>query len=76
MKHRQEHEKAEFDIHEVYAIDVLVSSGDGKPREMDARTTIYKRNPEILYQLKMKASRGNAFYNFFCCILLLKGSMT
>lgn len=57
-KQRQEHEKAEFAVHEVYAVDVLVSSGDGKPREMDCRTTVYKRNPDILYQLKMKASRA------------------
>ena len=27
---RKEHEKCEFDVHEVYAIDVLISTGDGK----------------------------------------------
>lgn len=26
---RKEHEKCEFELHEVYAIDVLVSSGEG-----------------------------------------------
>lgn len=26
---RKEHEKCEFELHEVYAIDVLISSGDG-----------------------------------------------
>lgn len=57
-KQRQDHEDAEFEVHEVYAIDVLVSTGDGKPREVDTRTTVYKRNPEILYQLKMKTSRA------------------
>jgi len=56
-KQKQDHEESEFDIHEVYAIDCLVSSGEGHPRELDQRTTIYKRNPEVLYQLKMKASR-------------------
>lgn len=27
---RKDHEKAEFEVHEVYAIDVLISSGEGK----------------------------------------------
>jgi len=55
-KHRQEHEKCEFDVHEVYGVDVLVSSGEGKGREQDARTTVYKKK-DIIYNLKMKASR-------------------
>jgi len=53
---RKEHEKCEFEVHEVYAIDVLVSTGEGKGREMDTRTTVFKKTDEI-YQLKMKASR-------------------
>lgn len=27
---KKDHEKAEFEVHEVYAVDVLVSSGEGK----------------------------------------------
>ncbi|KAG8191236.1 hypothetical protein JTE90_003249 [Oedothorax gibbosus] len=54
---RKEHEKCEFEVHEVYAVDVLVSSGEGKGREMDTRTTVYKKTDEM-YQLKMKASRA------------------
>jgi hypothetical protein len=27
---RREHERCEFDVHEVYAVDVLISSGEGK----------------------------------------------
>ena len=27
---RKEHDKCEFDVHEVYGIDVLVSTGEGK----------------------------------------------
>ncbi|CAG5131833.1 unnamed protein product [Candidula unifasciata] len=53
---RKEHESCEFEVHEVYAIDILVSSGDGKGRELDTRTTVYKKK-DIVYQLKMKASR-------------------
>ncbi|BFZ22640.1 hypothetical protein BsWGS_25679 [Bradybaena similaris] len=53
---RKDHESCEFDVHEVYAIDILVSTGDGKGRELDTRTTVYKKK-DIIYQLKMKASR-------------------
>jgi curved DNA binding protein len=50
-------EKCEFLIHEVYALDVLVSTGEGKPKESDVRTTVYKKK-DIIYQLKMKTSRA------------------
>ena len=30
---RKEHEKYDFELHEVYAIDVLVSTGEGQGRE-------------------------------------------
>ncbi|KAG1680231.1 Proliferation-associated protein 2G4 [Nymphon striatum] len=59
-QYMKEHEKCEFEMHEVYAIDVLVSTGDGKGKEMNTRTTIYKKTDDT-YQLKMKASR--AFYS-------------
>jgi len=55
---RKEHPKCEFDVHEVYALDILVSSGEGKAKEKDTRTTVYKRKPDLIYQLKMKASRA------------------
>lgn len=56
---RKEHEKCAFNLHEVYAIDLLVSTGEGKGREVDSKTTIYKKTEEV-YQLKLKVSR--AFY--------------
>lgn len=28
--YRKDHEKAEFEVHEVYAVDVLISTGEGK----------------------------------------------
>jgi len=43
-------------VHEVYALDVLVSTGEGKPKEHDTRTTVYKKK-DLIYQLKMKTSR-------------------
>lgn len=98
---RKDHEKAEFEVHEVYAVDVLVSTGEGKVREINKlvfnasvenvaqggvgfffvntyllcvyifvmglllfqakdggqRTTVYKRDPNKVYGLKMKSSR-------------------
>ena len=53
---RREVEKEEFALHEVYAVDVLISSGEGKPRETDIRTTVYKKK-DFIYQLRMKSSR-------------------
>jgi curved DNA binding protein len=60
---RREHKSCEFELHEVYAIDVIISTGDGKSRQMDTRTTVYKRTEET-YNLKMKASR--AFFSEVC----------
>ncbi|KAF2306422.1 hypothetical protein P3X46_005032 [Hevea brasiliensis] len=49
---------AEFDENEVYAIDIVTSTGEGKPKLLDEKhTTIYKRAVDKNYHLKMKASR-------------------
>lgn len=50
-------EEFTFEANEVYSIDVIMSTGEGKPREHEARTTVFKRAPETTYNLKMKASR-------------------
>ncbi|OII76584.1 proliferation-associated protein 2G4 [Cryptosporidium andersoni] len=47
----------EFEVNEVYGLDVIVSSGDGKTRESDYRTTVYKRAIETNYNLKSPISR-------------------
>ncbi|KAG2427300.1 hypothetical protein HXX76_012496 [Chlamydomonas incerta] len=55
----QKVEDAEFEENEVYAVDIVVSSGEGKPRVLDEKeTTVYKRALEVAYQLKMQASRA------------------
>ncbi|TMS37896.1 hypothetical protein L596_004734 [Steinernema carpocapsae] len=54
-------EAHDFDKHEVYAIDIFMSSGEGKAKPSEKRTTIYRRTDETVYSLKMKASR--AFYS-------------
>jgi curved DNA binding protein len=49
---------AEFEENEVYAIDIVTSTGEGKPKLLDEKqTTIYKRAVDKNYHLKMKASR-------------------
>lgn len=60
---RKDHKKCEFELHEVYGVDVLISTGDGKAKEREARTTVYKRT-DLQYSLKMKASRN--FYSEVC----------
>ncbi|ALC43164.1 CG10576 [Drosophila busckii] len=54
---RKEHEKCTFDKHEVYAIDVIVSTGEGVGREKDTKVSIFKKSDEN-YMLKLKASRA------------------
>jgi len=54
-----EHKVDEFEFkdYEVYAVDIVMSTGDGKAKESELRTTIYKRAVDQTYQLKMQASR-------------------
>merc|ERR1719253_17217 len=47
-----------FEQAEVYAVDVAMSTGEGRPRPSGSlRTTVFKRNVEANYRLKMKNSR-------------------
>ncbi|GJQ13622.1 hypothetical protein GpartN1_g5413.t1 [Galdieria partita] len=48
----------EFQENEVYAIDIAMSTGEGKTREEGTRCTIFKRRVDVEYNLKMKTSRG------------------
>jgi len=51
-------EQHEFQANECYCLDIVMSTADGKAKESELRTTIYKRAPEVRYALKMKASRA------------------
>lgn len=42
---------------DVFVIDVAMTSGDGKPRDMGVRHTVYRRNPAVRYELKLKTAR-------------------
>jgi methionine aminopeptidase len=47
-----------FEANEVYSIDIAVTKGSGKTRSVGTRSTVYRRNVEETYMLKMKASRA------------------
>jgi curved DNA binding protein len=66
---RKEHDKFDFELHEVYGIDVLISTGEGHGKEKEARISIYKKTDET-YMLKMKNSR-----EFFSSVNKKFGSM-
>eukprot|EP00457_Paulinella_chromatophora_P009099 gb/GEZN01009153.1/.p1 GENE.gb/GEZN01009153.1/~~gb/GEZN01009153.1/.p1 ORF type:complete len:370 (-),score=83.88 gb/GEZN01009153.1/:117-1226(-) len=54
----QKVDEVEFEPNTVYAIDIVMSTGEGKPIERDEKTTIFKRDPEKTYNLKFKASKA------------------
>jgi curved DNA binding protein len=55
----QKIEEVTFGQNEVWGIDIVVSTGDGKPKELDNReATVYKRTGNAAYSLKHKISRS------------------
>lgn len=54
---RKEHEKVDFAVNEVYAMDVLISTGEGVGKEGDTKVSIFKKTDEV-YSLKLKAARN------------------
>jgi curved DNA binding protein len=53
----QKVEERPFEFGDVFGLDVIVSSGEGKPKESELRTTIYKRAIETTYKLKTESGR-------------------
>lgn len=51
-------EEFEFAPGDVIGLDVYMSSGEGKPKESPVRTTVFKRELQTVYNLKMKSSRS------------------
>ena len=51
-------EEFEFAPGDVIALDVLVSSGEGKPKESEFRTSVFKRELDMWYQLKSQKARA------------------
>jgi len=50
-------EEFEFELNEVYSIDVVMSTGEGKGKETELRNTVYKRAVENMYSLKTQKAR-------------------
>ncbi|RKP39658.1 proliferation-associated protein 2G4 [Dimargaris cristalligena] len=53
---RKGHKTVEFQENEVYQLDIIVSTGDGKLRDTDYRTTVFKKT-DSTYSLKMQTSQ-------------------
>jgi curved DNA binding protein len=53
----QKCEEYEFHHGDVFGLEVFVSSGSGKPRQSEIKTTIYKRRIENTYLLKSDKAR-------------------
>lgn len=53
----QKVDQRNFEVGDVFAFDVIVSTGEGKPRETNIKTNIYKRALETTYKLKIDSSR-------------------
>lgn len=47
----------EFGMNEVYCLDIVMSTGEGKPKEAPVKHTIYKKIPDAVYQLKTQKAR-------------------
>jgi len=45
-------------VNDVFALDIFVSTGEGKTKESEFRTTVYKRALERAYSLKTKNGRA------------------
>lgn len=50
-------EEFEFAPGDVIALDTLISSGEGKVKESEFRTTVFKRELDMWYQLKSQKAR-------------------
>ena len=53
---RKEYKKCSFAENEVYNVDVLFTTGEGKLKQLDSKPTIYRRT-ESTYKLKLQTAR-------------------
>lgn len=53
----QKVDQRNFEYGDVFGLDVLVSSGEGKPKETTIKTSVYKRALETTYKLKTDSGR-------------------
>ena len=53
----QQVKECQMELGDVFGFDIVMSTGKGKPKQSGKRTTVFKRDLEEKYSLKMKASR-------------------
>lgn len=53
----EKNEEFEFEQNEVYCVDIVMSTGEGKGREAELRSTVFKRAVETSYNLKTQKAR-------------------
>merc|ERR1712083_1171014 len=53
----EKNETFTFEQNEVYCIDIVMSTGEGKGREAELRSTVFKRAVETTYLLKTQKAR-------------------
>ncbi len=53
----QKVDERKFEHGDVFGLDVLVSTGEGKPKETTIRTSVFKRAVETTYKLKTESGR-------------------
>lgn len=51
-------EECQIAENDVFSIDIVMSTGEGRARENECRPTVFKRAVEQQYQLKMRSSRA------------------
>jgi len=51
-------EEFKFEPNQAFIMDVIVSNGEGKPKETEYKPTVYQRALDVTYNLKLKASRS------------------
>jgi hypothetical protein len=53
----QKVDQRNFEFGDVFGLDVIVSTGEGKPKETNMKISIFKRAVETTYKLKTDSSR-------------------
>eukprot|EP01134_Creolimax_fragrantissima_P005044 CFRG5044T1 len=53
-----DHHDFEFEMNEIYQVDIAMTTGEGKTKDLDFKPTVYRRNRDKVYQLKLKGSRA------------------
>uniref|UniRef100_A0AC35TL36 Peptidase_M24 domain-containing protein n=1 Tax=Rhabditophanes sp. KR3021 TaxID=114890 RepID=A0AC35TL36_9BILA len=56
--HRDKIDKFTFDSYDVFALDVLLTTGPGVLKTGETRTTVFKKSTDKFYSLKLKTARA------------------